>query len=111
MGHWCPEKREDAIAGGLNHIPVVATDRLDHELERGVNNGARFFRIEVSHKLGRTLDVGEQGGDGLSFTADRFPFDVVDGRRKVQKSWDWSGRRSMPISERGRTLRAVSGIR
>src|SRR5713101_6467645 len=55
-----PEQREDAIAGRLHDVTVVAMRRVDHQLQRGVDNRASLFRIEVAHQLGRTLDIREQ---------------------------------------------------
>jgi hypothetical protein len=43
-------------------------DRVDHQLERRVDDGARFLRVEVLHQLGRALDVGEQRRDRLALT-------------------------------------------
>ena len=33
----CAEQREDAVAGRLHDVPVVAMDRVDHRLERGID--------------------------------------------------------------------------
>ncbi len=41
------EQREDAIAGALHDVAVVAMDRVDHQLERRIDNRARFFGVEV----------------------------------------------------------------
>ena len=60
------EQREDAIAGGLHDVAVVAANRVDHQLERWIDNRARLFRIEILLKLSRSLDVGEQCGDRLA---------------------------------------------
>jgi hypothetical protein len=59
VGDWRPEQREDAIAGGLDDVTVVAMHRVDHQLERRVNDRARLFGIEIAQQLGRALDVGE----------------------------------------------------
>ncbi len=60
------EQSKDPIAGGLHDVPVVAMHRVDHELQRRVDNGARLLRVEVLHQLHRALDVGEQRRDGLA---------------------------------------------
>ena len=60
------EQREDSIAGGLHDVTVVATGRVDHELQRRVDNRARLLRIEVLHQLRGALDVGEQRRDRLA---------------------------------------------
>jgi hypothetical protein len=42
--HRCPEQREDAIAGGLHEIPVVAMDGFNHQLESRINDCASLLR-------------------------------------------------------------------
>ena len=63
------EQREDSVAGGLHDVTVVAMDRVDHQLERRIDDCARFFGIEAFHQIHRALDVGEQGGHGLALAA------------------------------------------
>ena len=60
------EQREDAVAGRLHDVAVVAAHRVDHQLERGIDDRARFFGIEILLQFGRSLDVGEQRGDRLA---------------------------------------------
>src|SRR6266851_6628925 len=67
----CAEQREDAIAGQLHDITVVAMGGVHHQLERGIDHGARLLGIEILHHLGRTLDVREQGCDGLALALER----------------------------------------
>ena len=50
--HGCTEQREDAVAGALHDVPVVAADRVDHQLECGIDNLARLFGIEVLLQFG-----------------------------------------------------------
>ena len=38
----------------------------DHQLERGIDDRARFFRIEVLLELGRAFDIGKQRGHRLA---------------------------------------------
>jgi len=38
-------------------------DRVAHQSQGGVNNGARILRIEFLEQGGRPLDVGKQQGD------------------------------------------------
>ena len=38
-----PKRREDAIAGGLHDVTVVAMDRLDHQLKRRIDDHAQLF--------------------------------------------------------------------
>ena len=66
------EQCEDAVAGRLHDVAVVAMDRVDHQLQRGVDNRARLFGIEVLHQLGRALDVGEQRRDRLALALEIF---------------------------------------
>jgi len=47
-------------------------DRVDHEPQRRIDNGARLLGVEVCHQLGRTLDIGKQGGDCLALALDCF---------------------------------------
>ncbi len=66
------EQREDAITRGLHDVAVVAMRRFDHQLQRGIDDCARLFGIEVLLKLGRALDVGEERGDGFALAFDIF---------------------------------------
>jgi hypothetical protein len=43
------EEREDAIPGRLRHIALVAMHRVHHQLERGIDQAARFLRVEILH--------------------------------------------------------------
>jgi hypothetical protein len=52
----------------LHNKAIVATHRVDHQLERWVDNRARLLRVEVLHQLGRALDVSEQGRHDLALT-------------------------------------------
>ena len=66
------EQREDAVAGRLHDVAVVAMDRVDHQLERRIDDRARLLGVEVLHQLGRALDVGEQRGDRLALAVEFF---------------------------------------
>jgi hypothetical protein len=46
--------------------------RVDHQLQRRIDNRAGLLGVEVLHQLHRTLDVGEQGGDGLALAFNSF---------------------------------------
>ena len=35
------EQRENPVPGGLNDVTVITAHRIDHQLERGIDNGAR----------------------------------------------------------------------
>ena len=41
--------------------------RIHHQLQGWIDNGARFFGIKVGDEIGRTFDVGKQGGDAFAF--------------------------------------------
>src|SRR5215469_5779630 len=69
---WGPKQCKDAIAGRLHDVAVVAAARIDHELEGGIDDGARLLRVEVLLKFGRAFDIREQRGDGLAFAFDNF---------------------------------------
>src|SRR5712692_2008926 len=66
--HRRAKQRENAVAGRLHHVAVVAAHRLDHEMQRRIDHGARLLGVEVRHQLGGALDVGEQSGDCLALT-------------------------------------------
>ena len=72
----CAKQREDAIAGALHDVTVIPAHRIDHQLQRRIDNRARFLRIEILFKLGRSLDVGEQRRDRLALA-----FEIFRGRR------------------------------
>src|SRR5215469_5731233 len=36
MSNRCSEQGEDAVAGRLHNVTIIATDRVDHHFERGV---------------------------------------------------------------------------
>jgi hypothetical protein len=54
------EQRKDAVTSRLHDVPVVAPHRVDHQLQRRIDDRARLFGIEVLLQLGRAFDVGEQ---------------------------------------------------
>ena len=60
------EQREDPVTRGLHDVAVVAMDRVDHQLQRRIDDRARFLGVEVLHQFHRALDVGEQRRDGLA---------------------------------------------
>ena len=66
VGHGSAEQREDAVAGGLHDVAVVAMRGVDHQLQRRIDHAASVFGVKVLHQLGRALDIGEQRGDGLA---------------------------------------------
>ena len=60
------EQREDAVAGRLHDMAVIAAHRVDHQLQGRIDDRARFFGIEILLKPGRVDDVDEQRGDELA---------------------------------------------
>src|SRR5580704_10467054 len=66
------EDREDAVAGALHYVAVVAADRVDHQAKCRIDNRARFFGIEVLLQLRRSLDIGKQCRDRLALTFNVF---------------------------------------
>src|SRR5262245_59065446 len=63
---WGPKQGKDAIAGRLHDVAVIAADRVDHQLERGIDDGARLLRVEVLLKFGRAFDIREQRRHSLA---------------------------------------------
>jgi hypothetical protein len=59
MGDGRAEQGEDAVAGRLHDVAVVAVHRVDHQLQRRIDDRSRLLGVEVLHQLHRTLDVGE----------------------------------------------------
>ena len=47
VGDRRAEQREDAVAGGLHDVAVVAMHRLHHQLERRIDDCARFFGVKI----------------------------------------------------------------
>jgi hypothetical protein len=92
MGERRAEQREDAIAGGLHDVAVIAMRRIDHQPDRRIDDRPGLLGIEVLHQIHRTLDVREQRGDRLALALDR--------RRSV-----WLLRRDADIGSRRCSLR------
>ena len=66
------EQGEDAIASRLHDVAVVAMGGVDHQFEGRIDEGACLLGIEVLHQIHRTLDVGEQRGNGLALAFEIF---------------------------------------
>jgi hypothetical protein len=73
------EQRENAIAGRLHDVTVVAMRRVNHQLQRRIDDRAGLLRVEVAHKLGRALDVGEQRRHRLALALDCFGRCAISG--------------------------------
>ncbi len=65
------EQRENAVAGRLHHVTVVAMRRVDHQLERRIDERARLLGIEVAHQFRRALDIREQRRHRLALALQR----------------------------------------
>jgi hypothetical protein len=84
MGERRTELREDSVAGGLHDVTVVAVDRVDHELQRRIDDRPRFLGIEICYKFGRALDVCEKRRDGLALAVeDRRVVCFPDGNGRI----------------------------
>jgi hypothetical protein len=68
---------EDAVAGRLHDVTVVAMGGVDHQPQRRIDDRAGLFRVEVLHQLGRALDISEQRRHRLALAVDCF------GRRAI----------------------------
>jgi hypothetical protein len=71
MGDRRAKQRENPVARRLHHVTVEAMGCVDRQLERRIDDGACFLRVEVLHQFGRAFDVGEQRGDRLALAVDR----------------------------------------
>src|SRR5262245_45107703 len=63
MGHRRPKKGKDTVAGRLNDVTIIATHRIDHQLENRVDDGARFLGIQILLKACGVYDVDEERRD------------------------------------------------
>jgi len=85
----------DAIAGALHDVTVIPAHRIDHQLQRRIDNRARFSdRDPVQARS--ILDVGEQRRDRLALA-----FEIFRGRRLVIES------ANHPISSTAPALQAL----
>ena len=82
------EQRENSVAGGLHDVTVVAMHRVDHQLQRRIDNRPRLFRIEPLHQVHRSLDIGKQRRDGLALAARRIRSVLLqpDANRRLDTS-------------------------
>jgi len=64
---------------------VVAMRRVDHQLQRRVDDRAGLLRVEVLHQLGRALDIREQRRDRLALALGRRQIrrDLADANRRI----------------------------
>jgi hypothetical protein len=66
----------------LHDVPAVPPRRFDHQLERGVNDRAGLFRVEVLHQFHRALDVGKQCRHRLALAVKRASA-IIGPRREM----------------------------
>ena len=68
MGHRRAEQGEDAVAGRLDDMAVVAAHRVDHQPKGRIDDRSGFFGIEILLQACRIDDVDEERGDELPLT-------------------------------------------
>jgi hypothetical protein len=59
MGNRRTKHRENSVTGGLRDVAIVSVNRVHHQLQYRVNDCTRLLGIELSHQLGRALNIGE----------------------------------------------------
>jgi hypothetical protein len=65
------EQRHDPVAHHLVHSTFVLVDRVDHQLEDGVENTTGLLGVAASKQLHRPLEIGEQDCDLLALAFQR----------------------------------------
>src|SRR5882762_2413071 len=61
-----PYRKKSVVCSWRAYIAFVAVHGVHHEAQGRINQVARCLRVEVFEEGHRPLDVGEQGGDGLT---------------------------------------------
>ncbi len=101
------EQRKNPVAGGLHDVPVVAMHRVDHQLQRRIDNRPRLFRIEPLHQIHRPLDIGKQRRNSLALTPRRIRSILLEpdanrrldhGRRSLRASDSFPSHRQRPTT-------------
>src|SRR6266571_893163 len=100
------EQGEDAVAGGLHDIATITVDRLDHQLERRIDNRTGLFRVEFLHQFGGALEIGEECRDSLALALDSFRVRGNGAKANVGYLWRGQGR---GLRELGPALAAEAG--
>ncbi len=67
VGNRRAEQRENAVAGGLHDVSVVAIDGFNPQLQSWIDDCPGLLGIEVLHQLGGAFDVGAERGYRLAF--------------------------------------------
>jgi len=62
MGDQCAGEGQEDIAGRLDGVTFLVMRGVHHQFEGRIDEGARFFGVEVFDQLHRVLDVGKEGG-------------------------------------------------
>jgi hypothetical protein len=78
LGNGRAEKGEDAVARRLGDIAAVVLHRFDHQFQCRIYDGARFFRVQILHKVHGAFDVGEQKGDSLALALEILGGSTID---------------------------------
>src|SRR5580698_5725547 len=83
----CSEQREDAVPGGLHDVAAVATHRIDHQLQRWIDDRARLLGVEVLFQFSRALDVSEQRGHRLALAVKRLAGRLLGCYSDTGRAW------------------------
>jgi len=75
---------------------------VDHQLQGGIDDGARFFGVEVLLQLGRALDVSKQCGDRLALALQSFGRSAIEPYANARRVWRF---RPQGLANRGRAQR------
>src|SRR5712691_11605675 len=107
-----PEQSEDAVAGRLHDVAVIALYRVHHDAQGRVDDCAGLFGIELLHQRGRALEVREQRRHRLALPVDSSGSETSVG---CDSDWwfgwtDWTGI-GASSAKRGAAFLAKSGSR
>src|SRR5439155_13448415 len=67
------EERHDPVAHDLVDGALEAMDGRHHQLEDGIEDRARIFRIAIGQQLHRAFEIGEEHGHPLALSLQRCP--------------------------------------
>ena len=107
--HRRTEQGKDSVACRLNNVAAIVIHRVDHQMQRRIDDSARLFGIELFHKIHRAFDIGEEGGNRLSFLVGRISYGSL-GRYPNSTPWrylvSWTKRRRSSGLKSGAALSA-----
>jgi hypothetical protein len=63
--------RHDPVARRMGDGALVAVNRVDHAVDRRIEEPVRLLRVEIADERGRVRDVGEQGRRDLALAFGR----------------------------------------